>query len=141
MRKEIKAKSELRSRLHGIAGDTFIKRIEGIVDPETKNQISRDTRKEYAEIIDYSRDQLINDIVPTYQRMMEHFSTHLDFAEPSTVSHFPALVEFIELWIRHLKSPLPQEVLLVIGHEEKSLFGFYDDIERHFMRLIEELKK
>ena len=141
MRAEIRSKSDLRSRLHAIAQAEYAKKLEGVGDPALKKQISSEASEAYASIFDYSDDQLRTDLVPIYRRMMEHFSSHMAFAEPSTLAYFPLLVEFVEVWNRHLKCRLPTEVVMAAEHEEKNLYAFYDDVESHYNRLIKELKE
>jgi hypothetical protein len=62
-------------------------------------------------------------------------------AEPSTLEHYPALVEYVELWNRGLKQTLPTEVMFEVEHEEKKLYPFYADLDSQFKRLRGELKK
>lgn len=140
MRATIRAKSELRPRLHALADAEWRRRFEGIDDPETKRRIEETEWPRFEAILNYSDEQLRAELVPMYNRMLEHFSKHMGFAEVSTLQHFPALVEFVELWNRHLQSPLPPEVVIKIAHSEATLKGFYDDIERHFKELIAKLK-
>ena len=140
MRATIRAKSELRPRLHAIADAEWRKKFEGADDPEVKKEIDEKDWPRFEAILNYSDEQLRTELVPTYNRMLEHFSAHMAFAEVSTLEHFPALVEFVELWNRHLQSPLPPEVLKNIDHSEAKLQDLYADIERHFNSLVAKLK-
>ena len=93
---------------------------------------------------EYSREQLVRGVVPTYTCILEHIRMHMSFAEPSTLAHYPALAQYVEIWNRHFQSPLPRDVLVELRMlEERTFVPLDDDIERHFKRLIggvEEMK-
>ena len=72
--------------------------------------------------------------------MLEIFRAQMGLAEPETIQHFPALVQFVELWNRHLQSPLPVGVLGEGDASEDRLKGLYDDIEKHFRELSDRLR-
>ena len=94
----------------------------------------------YEKLKEYSDDQLRNDIIPMYRKMVEHLMSHMAFAEESTIVHYPAFVEFVEIWNRFLAKSLPREVAQKLSHAEKNLYPLYDDIEANARRLSEELK-
>ncbi len=60
-------------------------------------------------------------------------------AEPSTLEHFGALVEFVEIWDRWLDETIPAEVAGALEHGEDKLYPLYDDLSRQFRRLQKEL--
>jgi hypothetical protein len=80
MREEIEAKNEVTGKLTSIAKTGYPKRLEGITDPDTKQRIQQEMR----EFGMYNDTQFRENIL-TYQKMLEHFSTHMWLAEPSTV--------------------------------------------------------
>lgn len=140
MREETKAKSKLSARLHELAYYVHDSSITNEDDPEEIRRVEADMiQKGYQDIFGYSRNQFKNELVPIYRRMLEHFTSHMDLAEPSTLEHYPALVEYVELWNRNLEKKLPSEIADKVDFGETPLFGLYADIERHFMRLIDEL--
>jgi hypothetical protein len=60
-------------------------------------------------------------------------------AEPGTRTHYGKLIEFVEIWRRHLTLPIPPAVAKEIGQDEKDLYPFYDDLESTFTRLQKKL--
>ena len=98
MRADIKAKSDLRLKVEAIAGDEWQRKFTGVGNPEAKKQIDEGAWPGYEKLKEYSDDQLRNDIVPMYRKMVEHFMSHMACAEESTIAHYPAFVEFVEIW-------------------------------------------
>jgi len=139
IRTEIRAKSELRVKLQAIAGSEWTEKFGRVTDPTIKAEIDRSDWPKFEAIINFSNEQLRLELVPMYRRMLKHFRSHMGLAELSTIQHFPALVEFVELWNRHLESPLPAEVAVAVDHSEANLKALYDDIDRHFEDLARRL--
>jgi hypothetical protein len=126
MRQEIKAKSELRMRLHEIARAQF---------PSIARTASQEEKATYDELINYSDKQLKEELVPTYLAMAKLFTERMYLAEPSTRKHFSKLIEFVEIWKRFLVKSVPYAVAEAVGHSEKDLVPFYEDVEENFRRL------
>jgi hypothetical protein len=61
-------------------------------------------------------------------------------AEPSTLEHYTALVEYVEVWNRALEHTIPDDVVLELDHDEKKLHPFYADLSLQFKRLQELTK-
>ena len=140
IRAEIRAKSELRTKLHSIANAAWQELLAGERDPLRKKELEDKEWPKYEAVLRYSEDQLKNELVPLYQRLLDHFTAQMWLAEQSTLPHYTALVEFVEIWNRHLKVPLPYDLVIRLGHVEKNLVPLYDDIERHFTELSAQLK-
>lgn len=140
MRAEIKAKSELRLKVHAVAEELWAKKFEGIDDPEDKKKIDERDWEKYERTLDYSNKQLETVIIPLYRKMLEHFAANMALAEESTLEHYPAFVEFVEIWNRWLEKSLPGEVATKLDQSEKKLYALYDDIEANFKRLRRDLK-
>lgn len=140
MRADIKAKSDMRAKVHEVAGDEWPQKFAGVDDPQVKRQIDEEAWAGYEKVVKYSDDQLKNDIIPTYQKMAAHFVSHMGYAEESTISHYPAFVEFVEIWNRFLQGSLPREVANRLSQSESKLYPFYDDIEMNAKRLSNQLK-
>jgi hypothetical protein len=141
IRAEIRAKSELRTKLHSIANDAWQQLLAGESNPVRRKKLEDEEWPKYEPVLKYSEDQLKNELVPLYQRLLRHFTDHMWLAEQSTLQHHSALVEFVEIWNRHLKEPLPYDLIIRLGHEERKLEPLYDDIEGHFSELSAQLKK
>jgi hypothetical protein len=142
MRRQILSKSELRVKLHAQTNAAWQKRIESAQgDPLTLKRVEDARGPQFDKVFNYSEEQFTTEIIPLYQKMLEFFTQHMWLAEPSTIDHFSALVEFIEIWNRYLAKTIPHEVVETIGHSEKSLYPFYEDLEAHTKRLRKELRK
>ena len=128
MRADIKAKSVLREKIHAIANNEWQNKFVRVDNPDTKRQISSDAWPEYEKLADYSDDQLRTDIIPTYRKMVEHFMSNMAYAEESTITHYAAFVEFVEIWNRFEAKSLSREVAEKLNHAEKNLYPLY---ERH----------
>src|SRR5260370_2641645 len=140
MRADRRAKSDLRVKVHALEEELWPEKFAGIVDPEVKKRIDEAAWPDYEKTFKYSDDQLKNDIIPTYRKMVEHFASHMGYAEESTIAHYPAFVEFVEIWNRFLKG-LPREVANKLSQAESKLYPLYDDVEMNAKRLSGELKK
>ena len=140
MRADIKAKSDLRVKVAAIAAGEWQQKFAGVSDPEAKKQIDERAWPGYEKLQQYSDDQLRSDIIPTYRRMLDHFMSHMGFAEESTIAHYPAFVEFVEIWNRFLANSLPREVAEQLSQAEKNLYPLYDDIEKNARHLSAKLQ-
>jgi hypothetical protein len=139
MRADIKAKSDLRVKVAAIAAGEWQQKFAGISHPEVKKQIDERAWAGYEKLQQYSDDQLKSEIIPTYRKMLEHFMSNMGYAEESTIAHYPAFVEFVEIWNRFLGNSLPREVAEKLSQAEQTLYPLYDDIEKNARRLSAKL--
>jgi hypothetical protein len=130
MRQQIRTKSELRTRLHSIAGRQY---------PNFARTASEDEKAAFLSIPDYSDRQLKEELVPTYEKMANLFTDRMCLAEPSTRMHYQKLIEVVEIWKRFLANTIPSSVDKEIGHTEADLEPFYKDLESIFNRLQKKL--
>ena len=79
--------------------------------------------------------------MPAYRNMVELFTFKMHFAEFSTVQHFAARLEFVEIWNRWLDKSLPAEVLAQLNHSEEKVYPFYEDLANNFARMQEALRE
>lgn len=135
IRVQIRAKSEVRQKVHLSAGVEWQALFKGIDSPEEKARITKDRGPAYDAVIEYSEEQLKSDLVPLYNEIVTLFTANMQFAEDSALEYFGTLVEFTELWNRWLQKPLPPEVVLSLNHSEEKLYPFYADLESQFRRL------
>jgi len=105
-----------------------------------RDELYKQREAEYDRLQEYSEQQLREELVPLYRKMLEHWTANMDKAEPSTQHHFAALVDYVEIWNRFLEKSLPAAVIRELGHEEKKLYPLYADIELQVARLQEELR-
>ena len=114
--------------------------LEGVKSPDRMTAIGDEMRPTYTRAIDYDNDQLKTETMPSFREMLSLFKDKLSLVEESTRVHYPALVEFVEVWNRALADAIPRAVPEQIGHGEEMLQGLYDDAERYRAELVAELR-
>jgi hypothetical protein len=67
--------------------------------------------------------------------MVDLFTARMQFAKPSTRSHFGELVEFAELWQRYVSDALPGTVTKGVVPSEEILASLYVDAQVIYERL------
>jgi hypothetical protein len=73
--------------------------------------------------------------MPLYRRMLETFREKMWLAEPETRQYLSALIEFVDVWERHIRGTMPGEVVLEINHTEQNLHPFYEHLTQTHDRL------
>ena len=73
LRVDILAKSELRERLHAVAGSNWKRILEGVTDAEQKNRLLGLEWASHEKVISYSEDQVRTDLIPKYRQLLEIF--------------------------------------------------------------------
>lgn len=129
-RKEIEAIGKVRVKIEGTAGKVWhemCERYEG--NPTELQKLTQEKGEKFDKIIDYDNEYLEKETVPAYHKMIEIFRKNLHLAESSTSKHFPALIEFVNIWDRFLAGSLPGEVIKALDHSEKSLYPLYEDLQ------------
>jgi hypothetical protein len=138
----ILAKSEVRLKVSGAMDSEWRKLMaarEGNV--AALQRLSDERFPDFKVIIEENNRQLVDEIMPTYHEMVELFRDKMALAEPSTIEHFGALIEFVELWDRWLDRTVPPEVVTALEHGEDKLLPFYEDVAAQFAKLRDELKE
>ncbi len=129
MRARVLAKTETRAQISDAAGSAWRELMQDAgSDRRAKIDISREHSPDFEKIIEENNRQLVEEIVPIYRQMVDHFSSHMWLADPSTRAYFGDLVFFVEIWDRWLKGTLPQPVVEKLGHSEEKLRPFYSDL-------------
>lgn len=148
LRTQMLSQSELGQKISSEAGEAWqemVKRVyEGSNDFMKIDRVERLTQQRwpaFEKLTDYGNRQLVEEIIPSYRKMIELFTSRLHLAEPSTIAHFPALLEFVEVWNRWLNEALPVEVLGLMNHTEEAIMPFYDDLLANFTRMQRELSE
>jgi hypothetical protein len=142
IRTVIRAKSELRLRLGNLAHAAWQEEIRPASEQgptPLREEVYARRSEEYDKLADYNDNQLRDELIPLYHKMLDHWTANMAQAEPSTQQHFATFVDFVEIWDRFLKKSLPTEVIRQITHEEKKLYPLYEDIEKQVERLRKEL--
>jgi hypothetical protein len=133
IRERLSAKNKVRLKVSNVAREVWRQTISG--------GIPQEEREKFDKIIEYNNRQLTEVDLPLYRQMVDLFTAEMHLAQPSTRTHFPALVEFVEMWDRSLSGALPREVVERVGANEDSLIPFYTDLETNFERLQASLKR
>jgi hypothetical protein len=142
IRSQILAKSEVRLKLRKIAQKIQqADLIQAQNNPQVRQYLSTVKNPEFRKLIEYDNQQLQDEFVPQYREMLAHVTKNMWLAEPSTLGHYAALVEYVELWNRALERTIPDDVLFELDHDEKKLHPFYTDLDLQFKRLQQELTK
>jgi hypothetical protein len=126
MRERLSAKGKVRLKVSNVAHKTW-------------GQAPQEEREKYDKIIEYNNRQLIEVDIPLYKQMVDLFTAKMHLAEPSTRTHFPILVEFVEMWDRSFAGALPRDVAERVGANEDTLTPFYSDLQINFERLRSSL--
>jgi hypothetical protein len=82
----------------------------------------------------------VQEIVPRYRKMVDHFAANMWLAEPETREYFGDLVAFVDIWERWINKTLPVEVLRELHHSEAKLLPFYEDLARQLDALRQRLQ-
>jgi len=139
IRERLRAKLETSLKINSAASAAWEREIGEAGD--RLEEVRQELRPEYDNIIEYNNQQLRDELIPLYVQMIDLFTAKMHLAEASTRTHFPALVEFVELWQRTFRRALPRRVAEQISANEKRLLPLYDDLEKNFERLQSVLKQ
>ena len=142
IRLKIIAKTGIRQKVHNTAGVEWPHLIEAAEQrsSEAVERVCQERGPEWDRVIDYDNRQWTDEIFPLYRDMLNMFSIRMHLAEPSTRAHYPALVEFVEIWERWQAGSLPREVPQRLDHSEENLAVLYEDLKVEFERLQNSLK-
>lgn len=136
LRKEIRAKSELRLKIETIGDEAW---QEACKDGRASGESPDITP--YTKEIEYNNEQLKKEFIPAYNRMLQIFKENYWLVEPETREFYPQLVEYVELWNRNFNDGLPPAVAMKINHTEENIKPFYDELEIRMGKLKHELLK
>ncbi|MSO88835.1 MAG: hypothetical protein EXQ89_02505 [Rhodospirillaceae bacterium] len=137
IRMEIRARSEVRLRIDKTAKAAWQELCEQSreIGIEALQKLTKERAPEFSAITDYENKQLREALLPAYRKMVEIFRDKSWLAEADTRDFFPTLVEFIEIWDRHIGESLPFEVNMALGHSEEKLHPLYDNLQTTHDRL------
>jgi hypothetical protein len=140
LRKELQAVGKIRLKISGTADKTWrdlCKRYDG--NPSGLQNLGRVKGEKFEKIIEYDNEYLKAETIPAYHSMIDIFRKNIMLAEPSTAEHFPALLEFVNIWDRYLAGTLPGEVIIELKHSEQSLYPLYEDIQLQHEKIRSKL--
>lgn len=139
LRKEIRAKSELRVRIQA-AGEEGWQSIAASAGNSPSDHQTTDERFEpYRKLVEYDNSVFREESLPAYRKMAALFRKNLSLAYPDTAEHFEKLLEFLSVWDRHLEGAIPAEVLPLLKHGEKNLYPFYESLQSRHDELVQNI--
>lgn len=136
--KEIRAKSELRLKISKAAHESW----KEVCERNPKPFLNHDKEFEpYGKIIEYNNEQLKNELLPLYRKMLMTFRENYWLAEPETRKWYSELCDFVELWNRCISDNIPADVVEKLDHSEERLKPFYQELENRSDILRNKLSK
>ncbi|SRR5229473_2258760 len=145
LRSEIRIKSELREKVRAATHAEWQRLCQEARDtadpPENLRKLSAEKGPELERLFDYDNQQLVEDLIPSYRKMLTVLRDNLWLAEPETRSYLDKLIEFVELWERWLAKAVTPEVVRRLGHSEESLHPFYELLEKQHDELRGRLSR
>lgn len=130
--KAILAKSELRVRVSHAADEAWREICQGAPKPFLEHE---EAFKPFKRVINYDNEQLKQELLPLYRKMLEVFRENYWLAEPETRKYFSELSDFVELWDRWISDNIPASVMEKLGHDEDRLKPFYVELEERLNTL------
>ena len=110
-------------------------------DVDELRRLSEGKGQDFQKIIEEDNRIFLEEIFPLYKKILDHFTENYWLAEPSTQKHYPALVEYIDLWDRWLRGSIPPEVMRATNNNESKLHPLYQDLEDQIKQLQSQLVK
>lgn len=139
LRKQIRAKSELRVRISSAANAEW----QDICNMHAGHpMLDHEARfAPFKKIIDYENEQLKSELVPMYRQMLSLFTERYHFADADTRAFYEGFLEFVELWNRWLADSVPAEVIRRLDHSEDKVKPFYDHLDGKVDSLQRQITK
>ena len=139
-RKRIRAKSELREKISGAAKGSWQDLCARYSDAQQIRHNHEDLFAPYKSIIEYDNQQLRDELIPLYRKMLDVFTEKYWLADEDTRVYYQDFLEFVEIWERFLAEALPGEVIKKLDHTEENLRPFYEHVEQKLSTLQIEVK-
>ena len=131
MRTEIRARGELRLKIES-AMDQKNSRdfLEMDVRGGGEGVGRMSSRVESMQVVRRDEYEIFRDIsMPLYREMLKTFREKIWLAQTETRRYFSQLIEFVDVWERHIRGTMPTQVIEEIKHTEQNLHPFYDHME------------
>ena len=133
LRLEIHVNSELRAKISNVADAQWrllSETARKTADPvESLRRLKADRWPAFEAAIEYSNQQLREELIPSYRRMVQIFRDNIWLAEPDTQKHFGILLEFVAIWEQWLARAIPHEVITELDTSEAKLLPFYEHMQ------------
>jgi hypothetical protein len=146
MRTEIRARGELRLKIETAMNEGHMRNLLNAGQYGYQNErmeaTARVTDEAIPPMLAVMRDEfkIFTDVLmPLYRKMLETFRDKIWLADTETRQYLPALIEFVDVWERHIRGVMPDEVVREIKHTEENLRPFYDHLTSTHDRLRDML--
>jgi hypothetical protein len=97
-------------------------------------RIESDSQR-FSRVWDYENNQLDEDLLPAYRRILDLFTEKYWLALPATRHFYESYYAFVEHWNRVKKDSLPVEVRLHVPQHVSQLTEFFDHLEATLQHL------
>ncbi len=139
-RTRISAKGELRQKVSSAASYAWKETCAPYAEAKQLMHNHEKLFAPYKNIIEYDNNQLREELLPLYRKMLDIFTDKYWLADEDTRSYYQEFLKFVEIWERHLAEALPGEVIVKLEHNEQKLYPFYEHIEQKLSVLQSEIK-
>lgn len=137
--KRIRARSEVRVKVSEAANEAWKELCVPYSDAKQPMLNHEELFAPYGKIIDYDNNQLREELMPLYRKMLEIFTENYWLADTDTRAYYQDFLEFVEIWERYLAEALPGKVIKKLGHTEDNVKPFYEHIESKLTALQKEI--
>lgn len=138
-RKRIRAKSEVREKVSSSAHEAWKELCAPYTEAKQPMHNHAEQYEPYGKIIEYDNNQLREELMPLYRKMLDLFTEKYWLADEDTRAYYQDFLEFVEIWERYLARALPGDVIQKLGHSEENVLPFYEHVERKLSALQEEV--
>ncbi len=139
--KRIRAKSEVRTKVSALAGEAWRDICASYREANQIMHNHEELYQPYEKIIEYDNNQLLEEFMPLYRKVLDIFTDKYWLADSDTRTYYQEVLEFVEIWERSLAEALPFEVKRKIAHSETAdkVTLFYEHIEQKLTFLQNEI--
>ena len=137
--KRIEMKSEVRGKVSVAANEAW-KELCGRYSEAKQLVLNHEEQyAPYGKIIEYNNQQLREELMPLYRKILDLFTEKYWLADEDTRKYYQQFLEFVEIWERYLAEALPGDVIRKLDHSEENVHAFYEHIERRLSSLQGEI--
>lgn len=138
-RQRIRTKSEVRGKVSAAANGAWTELCARYSQAKQLMLNHDELYAPYGKIIEYDNNQLREELIPLYRKMLDLFTEKYWLADEDTRAYYQELLEFVEIWERYLAETLPGDVISKLGHTEENVLPFYEHIEGKLSTLQDEI--
>jgi len=95
--------------------------------------------KPFEALIEYDKNQFLKEIMPLYKDILDIFTKNYYLADDKSKEFYGEYLKFIEIWNRHLTSPLPDDVYEIIIKNWPNTDLFFNHIKKQLNSLTKKI--